>query len=162
MNITDSLWRAAHAYPGGIEALAVRMGISASSLAHKVKPSNLGAHCSPEEMAQVCEMTGDHGAAHALADRLGYVLLPMPQLADGVDAGFTTGLASAVQEFGQFIAEVSSNLADGRVTDNELRRINKEAAEMIAAAQKLVVLAERMNDQNKPASERRGPGLRAA
>lgn len=162
MNVTDALWRAAHNYPhGGIDALAVRMGISVNSLAHKVKPSNLNAHCSPEEMLQICEMTGDHGAVHALACRLGYVLLPMPELADGVDATFTVGLASAVQEFGQFISEVSANLADGVVTENELRRINKEAAEMIAAAQKLVILAENMHEAAKPKDAGR-PGLRAA
>lgn len=162
MNITDALWRAAHNYPhGGIDALAVRLGISASSLAHKVKPSNLGAHCSPGEMAQICEITGDHGALHALNARLGYVALPVPQLAEGADAGFTQGLASAVHEFGQFISEVSTNLADGRVTDNERRRIEKEAAEMIDAAQKLVLLAQRMNEEAKPEAERQR-GLRVA
>jgi len=60
MNITDALYRAAHDYPGGIEALAVRMRISPSSLAHKVSPNYPGAHCSPGEMAQICEFTSDH------------------------------------------------------------------------------------------------------
>lgn len=157
MNITDALYRAAHNYPhGGIDALATRMGISPSSLAHKVKPSNAGAHCSPGEMAQICELTGDHGALHALAGRLGYVLLPVPQLVEGADSGFTQELVSTVREFGELITEVSSDLEDGRVTDTELRRIEGQAAGALSAIQKLVQLADRINQQGKPASERRG------
>ena len=160
MNIIDALYRAAHNYPhGGIDALATRMGISASSLQHKVKPANTCAHCSPGEMAQICELTGDHGAAHALAGRLGYVMLAVPSM-HGVDSGFAAELAATVKEFGQFIAEVSEDLADGEVTDNELRRIEREATEMLAAVQKLTMLAARINQAGKPAPDR--ATLRAA
>lgn len=148
MNITDCLYRAAHNYEhGGLEALALRMGISASSLAHKVKPSNTLAHCSPGEVAQICELTGDHSALQALAQRLGYVLLPVPQLADGVDASVAHEIAQTAREFGEFISEAGAGLADGHVTANELRRIEREASEMIAAAQRLCALASRVHEQ---------------
>ena len=150
MNITDALYRAAHAYPGGLEALAVRMGISASSLAHKVSPNYPGAHCSPQEMAAIMEFTGDHGALQALAGRMRYMLLPM--VAKGpVDAEFTQRLATSVKEFGEFIAAISADLGDGRVTDNELRRIECELADMQAATAALYALAARLNRDAKPA-----------
>lgn len=153
MHITDALYRAAHNYPhGGIEALATRMGISPSSLAHKVSPTYPTAHCSPGEMAQIMELTGDHSALQALADRLGYLLVPLPQGEAG--AGFAQELATTVHEFGQFIAEASQDLADGRVTDTELRRIEREGAQALAAIQQLMALAGRINLEAKPAALR--------
>lgn len=149
MNITDALYRAAHAYPGGLEALAVRMGISASSLAHKVSPSYPGAHCSPQEVAAIMEFTGDHGALQALAGRMRYMLLPMvPE--GNIDDQFAQRLARAVHEFGEFIAEISQDLADGRVTDNELKRIERELADLTREAGALYALAARVNRDAKP------------
>lgn len=149
MHITDALYRAAHNYQhGGIEALATRMGISASSLAHKVSPTYPGAHCSPGEMAQIMEFTGDHAALNALAARLGYLLLHVPQ--DDEAGGCMHELASTVREFGEFIAEVSGDVADGKVTDTELRRIEREGAQALAAMQQLIALAGRMNADAKP------------
>lgn len=149
MNITDALYRAAHHYPGGLEALALRMGISASSLAHKVSPNYPGAHCSPQEMADIMEFTADHGALHAMAGRMRYMLLPMVPEGE-VDGEFAQRLAGTVKEFGEFIAEISSDLADGRVTDNELKRIERELSDMQAATAALYALAARLNRDAKP------------
>lgn len=158
MNVTDALYRAAHNYPhGGMDALALRMGISVNSLQHKVSPTYPGAHCSPLELVQICEYTGDHSALTAIAGRLGYVLLPVSQL-DG-DCEGTRELVATVREFGQFVTEVSQDLSDGRVTDTELRRIEKEGAEAMAAIQRLMSVAEQLNESGKPPALR---GVRAA
>lgn len=158
MHIVDALYRAAHNYPhGGIDALAGRLGISVNSLQHKVNPSYAGAHCSPGEMAQIMELTGDHGALQALAARLGYVLLQVPQAS--ADGGFSRELAATVQEFGQFIGEISHDLADGVVTATELRRIEKEGADALHAMQNLMALAAQIHEVAKPAALR---GVRAA
>lgn len=151
MNITDGLYRAAHNYPGGIEALAPRLHISPSSLWHKVSPTYPGAHCSPDEMAAIMEFSEDHSALQALAARLRYVLLPMPP-AGCLDAEFAQRLAASVREFGEFIGEISADIADGRVSDNELRRIERELADMMAASQALYALAARLNRDAKPAA----------
>jgi len=158
MNITDALYRAAHNYEhGGIDALALRLGISASSLAHKVSPTYPGAHCSPGELAQICELTGDHSAVVALASRLGYVLIPVAQ--GNAPAEFSRELAATVREFGQLITETAGALADGRVTDTEQRRIEREGAQSIAAIQQLIALTAKKNQDAKPAAAR---GLRCA
>ena len=149
MNITDALYRAAHNHPGGLESLAMRIGISASSLAHKVSPNYPGAHCSPGEMVMIMEFTGDHSALQAMAGRLRYMMLPMVPEGE-VDGEFARRLAGSVKEFGEFVAEISTDLADGRVTDNELKRIEREMSDMISAAQSLYGLAARMNRDAKP------------
>lgn len=159
MNITDALYRAVHDYPGGSECLAPRMGMRASSLDHKVSPTYLGAHCSPDDMARIMEFTGDHGALQALGLRLGYALLHLAKPDAQLGPDFVHALSTTVREFGEFISEASTNLADGRVSDNELRRIERELADMMAAAQALYGLAARINRDAKPASDN-APGSR--
>jgi hypothetical protein len=156
MNITDALHRAVHSYPGGAESLAPRMRISASSLSHKVSPTYPGAHCSPDEMAVIMELTGDHGPMQALAQRLGYVLLPVPAAVSSDQ--FAQRLAASVREFGEFVAEVAKDLADNQVSDNELRRIERELAEMMGAAQALYAYAA---GRNKGVADEPLPSLRA-
>lgn len=152
MNITDALYRAVHTYAGGSESLAPRMGMRASSLDHKVSPTYPGAHCSPQEMAAIMELTGDHGPLQALAMRLGYALLPLPRADDvaQIDGELVRQLASSVREFGEFITEISTDLADGKVSDNELRRIERELTDMMTAAQSLYAYAARLNQDAKP------------
>ena len=154
MNITDALYRAVHSYAGGSESLAPRMGMRASSLDHKVSPTYPGAHCSPEEMVTICELTGDHGPLQAMALRLGYALLPLQRPDTELGPEFTQALAKTVREFGEFISEISTDLADARVSDNELRRIERELADMLAATQALYGLAARINRDAKPADAR--------
>lgn len=157
MNITDALHRAVHSYPGGAESLAPRMRISASSLSHKVSPTYPAAHCSPDEMATIIELTGDHGPMQALAERLGYMLMPLPAVGIPGDE-FAQRLANSVREFGEFVAEVAKDLADNEVSDNELRRIERELSEMMGAAQALYAYAAARNKQ--PADDV-APSLRA-
>lgn len=149
MDITIALQRAVKTFPMGTGALAARMGLAVSSLLHKVSPTYATAHVSPEEMAEIMEVTGDHGALHALAGRLGYVLMPAP----GAEFGDTSmeALAATVAEFGQFVAEASRGLADGKVSDNERMRIEREGADALAAIERLIALAAKMNQAGKPA-----------
>jgi len=162
MSLTAHLWRAAHKSPPGIAVLANALGLAESSLHNKVSMTNHGAHCSPEEMAGIMELTGDHGALHSLAARLGYVLLAMPQMASEADQGYIEDAARTMRECGEFIAAATAGMSDGKVTDNELRGIQKECAELIAAAQRVMAMAERINQDGKPQAERAATGLRGA
>lgn len=149
MDVTIALQRAVRGFPLGSAALAARLGVSVTSLSHKVSPTYPGAHCSPEETLDIMQITGDHGALQSMAAELGYVMLPAPELAhqqgDSVQA-----LAAVVGNFGSFIAEAARDLADGRVTDNERGRIEAEAAQAIAAIDALLRLVQRLNVAGKP------------
>ena len=52
LDINDAVYHTAHDYPGGVPALAQRMGMSQHSLAHKVGLNN-AAHLSPTEMVKL-------------------------------------------------------------------------------------------------------------
>lgn len=150
MDVTIALQRAVRGFALGTAALAARLGCSETSLNHKVSPTYPGAHCSPEEMRDIMELTGDHGALHALAAPLGYVLLPTPRVGDA-DGATAQALATSVREYAEFATEAAKGMLDGEVTDNELARLQREAAEAIAAINQLVRMGQQLNAQGKPA-----------
>lgn len=149
MDVTIALQRAVRGFPLGSAALAARLGLSVTSLSHKVSPTYPNAHCSPEETLDIMQITGDHGALQAMAAELGYVILPSPELAHQ-EGDSAQALAAVVGRFGTFITEVAQDLADGRVTDNERGRIEAEAAQAIAAIDALLRLVQRLNVAGKP------------
>ena len=167
MNMTPHLYRAAHNYPPGMVELAKALDapdepVSDSSLQKKVNPRYPGAHCSPEQALRIMELTGDHGMLFAQCQRLGYVAMALPQLADGVNAPAVESMTATIREFSEFMAELSADLVDNKVNDNELARIQKEGREAIAALQQLIALAEQINERARPASMRGSVGLKAA
>ena len=150
MNITAALYRAAHGYAPGIAALARFVGCSETSLNHKVSPAYPGAHCSPDELVTICEVTGDLGPLQAQAERLGQLLIPMPNAAV-VGNDVAAKMAATCKSFGELIAEYSSDLADGKVTPNEILRIEREAGELIADVHALLKHATALAESAKPA-----------
>lgn len=140
MDVTLALQRAVRGFPHGAAALAAVLGTSVHSLNHKVSPQYPSAHCSPDEMLQIMEHTGDHGALLVMCDLLGYV----PLLKSNVDATGLAGkaLVRAVKEFGELAARASASMEDGRVTANELARLEREGTEAIVAIQQLLRVAQ--------------------
>lgn len=167
MSLTTHLYRAAHNHPRGMADLAEALStpdepVSESSLQKKVNARYPGAHCSPEQAMRIMEHTGDHGYFFAQGRRLGYVSLPLPQLADGVDASTVQLMTSSIKEFGELMTEVAADLANGKVNDNEMDRIEKEGLEAIAAIPQMIAHAQQLNAAGKPSSVRGPVGLKAA
>jgi hypothetical protein len=53
MNITDAAHKTVKDYPGGSEALAVRIGMSAAVLRNKVNPNNTTHHLTLAEASEI-------------------------------------------------------------------------------------------------------------
>ena len=136
MDITLALKRAVERYPNGSTVLAAAMDMSPTTLRHKVSPTYDTQFCSPEEMLRLMEVTDDDGPLNALADARGYVLLPLP------NRGVTAAITHAVRPDG----------TGGRaISTNELRQIEAEGAQAIAAIQRLLAWASRSHEEGKPA-----------
>jgi hypothetical protein len=60
------------------------------------------------------------------------------------------------REFAEVIGQISEVTADGRVSDNELRRVESEAAELVSAVQMVLTALRARNEAGKPKSEREG------
>ena len=130
MDVLDAAYHTAHSHPGGVPAVALRMGTSANTLQHKVSLTNGTHHLTLREAVAMQEVTGDARILHAMAGSLGYTCVSLHT--DGAASTLETVMYMA-QEFGEVLCSVNSAVADGRVTPNEMLDCERQAAELIAA-----------------------------
>ncbi|MGL0786562.1 phage regulatory CII family protein [Xanthomonas translucens] len=120
MHIIDAAHKTVHAYPGGSESLAPRIGMSAAVLRNKVNPNNTTHHLTLAEASEVMGVTGDDRILHALAAQHGYTL----QRVDTPTTGsLLTALLSASSAKGKLAEIINEALTDGRITPNEANDI---------------------------------------
>lgn len=133
MNVIDAAHAIVHDYPGGSIALAPRLGMSAAILRGKVNPNDPGHHLTIDESLRMQLLTGRHDIFMAEADELGYVPILKPQMV-GADNDVAHALTRMCSEFGDYMRKIDESMRDGAVTTTERRQLEKELAEMIAAA----------------------------
>lgn len=129
-DVGDAAYRVAHQFPGGVPALAQRMGMSPNTLSHKVSLTNEFHKLSLSESVHMQHVANRFDVLYAMAQSLGHVCLPAPELGE---SEVTTVLASIGSEVGDVFREVNRVLADGRVTPNERRKVANQVAEAISA-----------------------------
>lgn len=135
-DIADTAYHLAHAYPGGVPALALRMGVSASTLKHKLNPANTTHHLTLRESMALQTLTGSAAILHAMAEELGYTCtLAMTDTADGDPLRSVVELSSAVADFMRAVSDPldRGNAAPDSISKNEMRRAQAMAEEAIAA-----------------------------
>ncbi len=99
--------------------------------------------------------TGDMRILEAFALNCGHMLIQLPtDLGDNADDCMAR-LAATAREFGDLCTEVSADLADGSISDNELARIDRECGELMASLRPLREALARRNQQGKPTTEAR-------
>lgn len=121
MNITDAAHKTVKDYPGGSEALAVRIGMSAAVLRNKVNPNNNTHHLTLAEASEIMGVTGDDRILHALAAEHGYTLQKME--ADGMASVMGAMLENAAKQ-GAFAQALQDALADKLISENEMKAIS--------------------------------------
>lgn len=164
MNCIDAVRRMVAGYPGGREAVALRLGKSPEVLKKELQHGT--PHCKlglldAVHIAQMC-----HEVGSADADALA--------VAVAAESGgtFTAGVLNLHQNMGlsrlelvshclRSVAPLSSEgadlvsavveaAADGHVSDNELRRIEREALDALQAVQRILEAARAANAASKP------------
>lgn len=144
-DVGDAAYNTAHEYPGGITALALRMGVNANTLTNKVNPNNTTHHLSLREAVTMQDMSGNYAVLHAMAEALGHTCTratPDQSFGDPLDTYMRMQLALA--DFGRAIADAVRD-GDGNVTSNKVRRADHHAQEAIASiGHSLAMLRSRM------------------
>lgn len=139
MNQHDALYKVARGYPGGVEALAQSMGMSANVLRNKLAPT-IGTHYpSFEEVSaiiELCQRAKVDDALlplHALLVRHGMAafVVPHPELVGSDDLSQTVCLV--MSQVGAVAAAVSTALMDGKVSIAEADLIEREFHGALAA-----------------------------
>jgi len=139
MNITDAAHKTVKDYPGGAEALGVRIGMSGAVLRNKVNPNNSTHHLTLAEASEIMGVTGDDRMLHALAAEHGYVL----RRVEGAASGSVIGAVLAVSKRqGDLAQAVATSLEDGKITPNESSEIGRLCASIQAEAADLAQRAE--------------------
>lgn len=152
-DVFDAAYNTAHHYPGGVAALAVRMGMSANTLAHKVNPTNTTHHLSLREAVAMQQLSGNVTILHAMADALGYAATPISADQSGGDPVDT--MMRLQSEFADLVRAVADALRsdDQYVTGNQMRRADWHAQEVAAVVGRtLSMLRSRMRPKPESAA----------
>ena len=143
LSVEDAAYHTVHGYPGGVAALAVRMGVSANTLSHKANPNADTHYLRPDELVAIQALSGNYAVLHAMAHALGHVCTPaVPDQADG-DPVEAFMLQQRAQ--GEYSAAVADALLTPQPTPTAVRRGAKMAQELIAhTGHQVAVLRGRM------------------
>lgn len=141
MNPRDAFYHLVHDYPGGAPALAPRLGMNLHTLEKKADPACTTHKPALMEVIAAEQLTGDHRPFHAHADALGYLVLRRPALDHVALPDLLREVTRFSKELGEALESMHKALADGRVTENEIRAFEKQVADIAPAA---AALSERM------------------
>lgn len=148
INQHDALYIAARAYPGGVEALALRMGMASHVLYKKLRPAVGSHHINFEEVSEIVEHLEAAGKADmaelvvsAFNWRHGRVAFKLPDVS--VPAGeLFNQVLSILREEGTLANDINEALGnDGKIDGGELQKIEKDLQQCIEA---LVVLRNKV------------------
>ena len=142
--LRDHAFNLARAYPGGAEALALRMKKNPTTLSHELRGQG-SAKLGLEDAAALTALSGDLRILEAWNADHGLVVIRMPQLENMPTGECMEKLSTTAREFSDLVAEVAGDLGDGRISDTELARIEREAADVLAATHALLAAARALN-----------------
>lgn len=151
--VLDAAFNLVHDYPGGAESLGPRIKKSPTTLSHEVKRTGT-AKFGLEDSVKLTVLSGNRAILNAFAAECGCLVLPMPSVESGLDTFH--GLADAAREFSEFVASVADAAADGRVTGNELARVDRELSELLARGQAIRATLAMIHESGKPAFVKAG------
>lgn len=151
MKVALAAYATVHEYSEGTEALAGAIGLkSKQTLINKVSTSpGKTHHLSLSEAERIMKATGDVRIIHALADEMGGVYVPALRSGDARSITVVSDISKMSQEFGALVQEVASDIEDGVITDNELKRIEDEANRLRFALVSLMSDLKAMHQSSK-------------
>lgn len=147
MNVADAAHACVHAYPGGAESLAPRLGMRAAVLNSKVNPKTTTHHLSLAEASRIMGLSGDLRILHALAAEHGQVVVSPAGAEDACDMAVLEAISALWSRNGDLGTAVHTSLADGALTQSELAQIRMAA---YAVQQRMASLLERLQAMAEP------------
>lgn len=144
MNTHDAFHETVHGAPGGCEALAVRLGMSAAVLRNKANPNAATNIVGLRDVERVMALTGNFAVLHALAGNHGHVAIKVENDVDASDLAVLEMVALAWAASGEVGREVYATLADGVVEAREVERVKAAAYRVTQAINAMVARLDGM------------------
>lgn len=155
MNITDAARRTARMYPGGTEAVAVRLGKAHGTLLKELGGAP-GYKLGADDAAEIAAMAVDVGSEGALdypnavAERVGGLVLLLPQVDAPPERVTALDVAALMRSCADVVTQVAQADQDGRITQNELRDLEGLWATLVRDGQGLMRAMRRKHQAGKP------------
>lgn len=139
LNLKQALYRACRDYRGGINAVALMMGIDPDQLAKAINPNDCRP-IRPEWIEEILTITGDSRLIAALVRPAGAVaFVPRPVIATNQAL---RALASTCRAKGEFVESIHAGTADGIWEAHEVAQLKHHASELVASILSIVAGAE--------------------
>jgi hypothetical protein len=150
MNVLDAAYNTVHDYPGGTDALALRVGISSGQmLRNKVNENQTLNHLTLHEAAKIVGITQDKRIPEAMAAQVGCVLVKTADF-DGIsDMALLESYTKLLAELGDFSKDFHAMLADGRITPKEITTLEKQMRDVQSAGAELLNRARQLAEPVK-------------
>lgn len=156
ISILNAVRQMVRALPDRYDALALRLNKHPDTLRHEIAGApgyKLGAE-DFEEITMFClEAKLDNAliGLTTLNANCGQMTVPLPTVEESGDGmEVMKQLGETAREFSDLCHEVSKDVKDGKITDTELRKFDKEASELIASIHNLRNTLGKMNAAQKP------------
>lgn len=134
LDVADAVYHTAHGYPGGVHALAVRMGISPNTLMHKVSVNNDTHHLTLRESVTMQEITSNTAVLQAMAAALGYNCVRALPANTEDPVSLHWQMVAAIGELQHAVGDAMQH----GVSKNAMRRVDGIAADAISHINNLV------------------------
>jgi hypothetical protein len=149
--LLDAFYTLVHkTYPGGAEALAPRLGKAPGSLCHEVRPpKSSSAKLGLVDAVEIMELADDTTPLQLICARFGGMFVRLPQLNEAHE-NTMAHTARVAAEFADVLRVVSETMADGRVSANEVREIERQSGELFTAVQRMLTHMQALHEAGKP------------
>lgn len=139
MNIKDAIHQLTSSYPGGAEALAIRMNEDPVQFRSKANPNIERAYFRPEQLVEMQVKAGRFDILYAMADECDHVCFPKPSVPEGCVMEAITSLS---KEFSDVLQVATQAIADGKFTQNERKAVQLELTQLMTSAGQLIPALE--------------------
>lgn len=146
MTPQDAFHATCHAYPGGCESLAPRMGMSSAVLRNKARPLCHTNHPTLDDADHVMSLTGDFRVLHALAAAHGHVCVPVDADPAPSDLAVLELVTHVWRSHGNVGAAVDAAMADSRIEGGEVEQIRAAIYTNIQALQQMLARIEALQE----------------
>ena len=151
MNALDAVHHAATHAPGGIAALAPRLGKSVHTLRHELAGAP-GHKLGLMDAVLIASMLGSHRLADAVCCEAGGMFVPLAFDAAGEPI---QDIADAMRELSELCGALGASYSDGKISANELSNIESQSADVIAVVHRIVAAAKAAHAKSMPAALQR-------
>lgn len=148
MDVITAAQNVAEDYVGasgrGAVALAKDIDKNPTTLAHQLTETG-SAVLGLRTAVKMTKRSRDLRILLAFAAECGQMCVPLPDALDVEGEDCMKRLSETSREFAELCQEVCADLSDGKISDNELARINRSIGELLAAVQALQTAATARN-----------------